>query len=117
MPLPTLDEFITGQWALAKNTYVREAGFRSLYVRLGSRNIDGVTYPRVLDIANVTARKPGRGTFGRLLELLEADYPDVAVYVESVLNPRLLGWLPRHGFVQVPGIEPPSFIRYPRQVH
>jgi len=56
----------------------------------------------VLDLANLTARKPGRGTFTSLIEHFRKDYPKVTLYVENVLEPRFQRKLVRLGFTEVP---------------
>jgi len=99
--IPTLDEFITQ--ALVKrpaNSYVREPGFESLYVRIAKRYIDG-EMQTTIDLANMTASKPGNGAFTRLVERLRDQYGFV-IYVECILNPRLSVKVKRMGFVQHP---------------
>ena len=97
--IPTLDAFITH--ALTKrptNSYVKEPGFSSLYVRVAKRYIEG-KMQTTIDLANMTASRPGNGAFTRLVERLRIQY-DLIIYVECVLNPRLPAKLERMGFVQ-----------------
>jgi hypothetical protein len=98
--LPKFDDFITQ--ALEKswpsNSYVREPGFSSLYVRVAKRYIEG-KMQTTIDLANMTAKRPGKGTFTRLVERLMTQY-GMIIYAECVLNPRLAGKLVRMGFVQ-----------------
>lgn len=109
--LQTLDKFMAQhqlkQDGANSNAYVRAQGFASLYVRMGRRHLDRVTYSNVLDIANVTASNPGNGAFTRLAEELHGR--GITLYVESVLNERFCAKLLRMGFTQREGCLPPSF--------
>jgi hypothetical protein len=110
--LQTLDQFINTHQQKPQgrhsNAYVRVAGFSALYVRMGPRYLCGTVHPCVLDIANVTARRPGNGAFTCLAEDLRRR--GLTLYVESVLNERFAKMLPRLGFTQVPGcVGSPSF--------
>jgi hypothetical protein len=103
MKLPTLDAFIAkAKTSQFRNSWVREPGFADLYVRLIPRNVAGIE--RVfLDLANMTAKKPGSGTLTRLVARLRVDYPDLSLYVENALNPRLPAMLVNKlGFKQDP---------------
>lgn len=105
MKLPTLDEFIKGYDAkiFRSNLYVREKGFRSLYVRIGPRYIgkNKIPFDPTLDIANVAATYPGKGYFTRLVERLRRDYPHLGLYVETVFEDRFRRKLLRLGFEAV----------------
>lgn len=93
--LPTLDEFLTLERG---NSYVLEPGFKSLYVRVGSRFLNGVRHPRVLDLAVIEARRTGKGLFtGLVARLLKQGLP---IYVESVLTPRFAAKLLEMGFTR-----------------
>lgn len=108
--LPTLDEFIArgpDQWP--RNSYVREPGFSTLYVRWGRHALDGEVLI-CLDLANMTARHEGKGTFKRLVARLREQHPSVPLFVESVLNEQLIPGLLRLGFETVPDAMPPSFL-------
>ena len=98
--IPKLDAFITQ--GLTKfwptNSYVEEPGFDSLYVRISRRYIED-KMQTTIDLANMTASKPGNGAFTRLVERLRNQY-GLIIYVECVLNPRLEGKLVRMGFAQ-----------------
>ena len=104
----TLDEFIAQ--SSIRNSYVEEEGFSSLYVRIGPRYINGKKYNRVLDLANFEASDYGKGTFTNLVTRLRDTYPDLPLFVESVLNPRLPNKLLSLGFTYVPNSNPPCFI-------
>jgi hypothetical protein len=97
----TLDEFIRAR--LAKevwptNAYVKEKGFRSLYVRLNRRHIQGEMWNPVLDIANGEAKKPGSGAFTSLVQRLQEQHPEMGLFVECVLNERFRQKLLTLGF-------------------
>lgn len=115
--LPTLDEFIVDHTqklrGFPRNGYVRERGIRQLYVRIGPRYINGERLPCVLDLANieVAARQRGQGRFTRLIQRLRRDYPDLPLYAESVLQPRLPRKLKELGFEEVgASVDPPCYI-------
>ena len=88
MKKPTLDEFLAqGKNAWPKNSWVKEPGFKNLYVRISKRSLEGRLRP-MIDLADITASRPGKGTFTRLVERLRVQYPMMGIYVESVLEPR-----------------------------
>lgn len=113
--MQTLNQFIydymddknSGRILSHSNAYVKCVGFSHMYVRIGRRDINGVKYNGVIDIANVQAISPGKGTFSELSD--ELHVRGFNVYVESVLNDRFCGKLLRMGYTQVPDREPPSF--------
>lgn len=108
--LPTLDEFLArGPEKFPRNAYVTEDGFESLYVRWGFHMVDGKMLS-CLDLANMTATRPGHGAFKALLKKLRSEQPDLPIYVESVLNEKFMAGLPKHGFTYVPNSYPPSFV-------
>ena len=86
MRLPTLEQFLAKP-RFPNNSYVTEPGFSDLYVRHTTRRFEGKLYD-TLDIGRVIARKPGKGTFTRLLARLHNQYPHLTIYVECVMNPR-----------------------------
>jgi hypothetical protein len=113
----TLDQFIAAADArpqLPNNSYVREPGLHMLYVRLGARYINGIKYPRVLDLANfsVVSHLQRKGRFTRFLQRLQRDYPTLIIFMENVLNPWLPAKLPLWGFELVPGTDPLCFVRW-----
>lgn len=105
----TLDEFIESSLARLKdvgrpsNAYVEEAGWDALYVRLTKRHIDGIIYEPVLDLANLVVEEELRGTglFTRLVERIRKTWPDLHIYVESVLEPRFDRHLTKEGYRRV----------------
>ena|ERR1700686_2425216 len=103
MKPPTLDEFIADhekkQWP--NNAWVREPGFKELYVRMTKRFIDMEWREPVLDIASIEAKHPGRGAFTALIVRLRKEHPDLTIYVESVMNERFGFKLEDMGFKPV----------------
>ena len=97
----TLDEFIQAAPAgkILKNQYVKHPDFSGIYVRYNEqRYINGEMVSNVLDIANITARKPGKGAFSKLIVDLRQKHPLLVFYVECILNPRFADKLERMGF-------------------
>lgn len=90
----TLDQFL-GQDQ--RSAWLRHDEFKDLYVRKTERFYGRKRVPTI-DLATITARKPGRGSFKRLVAYLRANYPAYALYVENVLSPRFADSLPRMGF-------------------
>lgn len=114
--LRTLDEFMQ---LTRGHEYVREPGFKSLYVRIGSRYIDGHRYDKVLDLANATATKPGNGAFTALVRRLQE--ANVPLYAECILNDRMPAKLLSLGFTKVTPtgdrLGAPSFYWLPENCH
>lgn len=81
------------------SAYVSYPGFSSFYVRYGACFVDGVRVCDVLTVANIEAKKPGKGKFTEFVRRQHMNGQDV--YVECVQNPRLRVWLEQHGFKQV----------------
>lgn len=97
MRRPTLDDFLKLKRDFPRNGYVREAGFKSLYVRKSARWLEGKRR-EVLDLASLVAKKPGNGAFKALVARLRREYPRLHLYVENVLNPKFAPGLIRMGF-------------------
>lgn len=96
--VPSLEEFM----ALPRgNSYVAFDGFKALYVRIGPRYVNDRLYPRVFEIANITAVVPGTGAFGRLITYMDREHMDIPIYVECVLNERFASRLIRTGWEPV----------------
>lgn len=118
MTLPTLDTFLKKAEGreFPLNSYVREPGFRALYVRVGPRFLGGRRYNNVVDIARVEAGRTGQGRFTALVNrLLDAGY---CIYVEAIFNERLVEKLVRMGF-QRATLEsgPPSMYKLTEKHH
>lgn len=103
MKQPTLDEFIAayGTRTYTSNAYVKEKGFKFLYVRMSPRLFREGPADPTLDLANLEARRPGKGTFKRLVTRLRQQYPHMTLFVESVMLQRFRDGLLRMGFKPV----------------
>lgn len=78
--------------------YVKEAGFKSLYVRYTVHYI-GRRRVKMLDLANANASHPGKGAFTTLMRKLARQYPSTHLYAECVLTERFAATLvKRYGF-------------------
>lgn len=95
----TLEEFLEKVYygdLRPHNAWVREPGFKSLYVRKSRRFLGGITRVKRLDIASVEAVRPGAGCFTALVRrLLQQGIP---LYIECVHNERFAAKLLRMGF-------------------
>lgn len=94
-----IDEFMKSD---ERNLYLKQKGFSTLYVRKSRRIVQGVDYPKVLDLATLIARKPGACAFTNLLNHLRKKYPDWGLYVENVFNAQFGQYLIRQGFLPEP---------------
>jgi hypothetical protein len=98
--IPKLDDFISQareKWP--HNAWVIEPGFAELYIRVSWRPFENKMV-QVIDLANITASKPGNGAFTKLVAKLRKTYPELGIYVESVLNSRFDAKLLKMGFVE-----------------
>lgn len=96
-----LVEFINSSF---RNQHITHPNFYTLYVRKSRRYIRGIWYENVFDIANITAIRPGRGSFRRLLEELFKLW-DGPIYVENVMSPRFTKYLLKHNFTLADGMD------------
>lgn len=96
-------------------SYVIYPGFEQLYVRRTRRAFGSQLREPVLDIANVTARKKGEGTFTRFFHHIRKNYPQFTIYVEAVVNDRFALKLRKLGFVQLGNDLAPSFYMLPKE--
>lgn len=94
-----LDEFIANSNLLGfGNCWVKEPGFKGLYVRKTKRLWHDKLVPCV-DLANITATCPGKGAFTRLATRLHAQHN---LCVECVTTEQFERGLIRRGFVKLP---------------
>jgi len=110
---PTLKQF--WQQPARRSADLTEPGWSRLYCRKGPRflALPGCEHgwiDNLLQLANLTARKPGSGTFKKLLGKIERELR-CNIFVENVLNPRFAEGLVRLGFIQLDGPEPPCFLK------
>lgn len=101
--ITTLDHFLTTR---SRNAWVSETGFDTLYVRKGQRYLNGILYDRVIDIASAEATTPGQGALTALIARLHERGEHI--YVENIMNPRLVSRLQRMGFTIHGEVQPPS---------
>lgn len=92
----TLDEFLLNSWP--SNGWVEEPGFKGLYVRKSKRYWQDKLVP-CIDLANVSVKKPGNGTFSALVAKLHIHYN---LCVECVMSERFEEGLKRLGFIPLP---------------
>lgn len=81
-----------------RNVWIEVNGFK-MYTRKSIRFFETQQIP-CFDIASIEAEVAGTGMFTRILEALLEKYPTKHFFVESILNPRLLEFLERYGFVE-----------------
>jgi hypothetical protein len=100
----TLKTFLSADHVHPRNLYVKFKGFTDLYVRKGPYLIgteNSREYKESIQIANVTARKEGRGAFRGLIDFLEKNYPERVIVVECVQTERLEAICRHMGFEQI----------------
>jgi len=100
----TLNQFIED--ANVRNTWIQEADLDA-YVRKSFRLLDASSSARpCLDIGSIEVDEPnrGKGIFTAFLERFEqvAKKANRAVYIESILNPRLKTFLLSKGYQLLP---------------
>jgi GNAT superfamily N-acetyltransferase len=98
-----LDLFLSSEYPT--NIWISERDIE-VYVRKSMRVIGNTTHP-CLDIGSVEVREErrGQGTFKAFLSRFEKKARELNkwVYVESILNRRLLTYLATQGYELVPG--------------
>ena len=81
-----------------RNAYVDEPEFHRLYVRRGPQHLwfdDGtIVVSHCLQIANVEAKRPRNGAFGRLLERIDREL-GCPVFVENIMRQAVAEGLQR----------------------
>ncbi len=105
----TLDEFIdmnlkSGQRPIygRSNRLLKVPGFKHAYIRAAIRyNPDRKQLP-CLDLAALSATKPGNGALKRLLWKLKTVYPYLPIYAENVFAPQLQSFFLKIGFKEHP---------------
>lgn len=100
--LVNLDDFIRQGLAGSRlNLWVEEPGFKSLYVRIGPKSINGIIYPHVLDLANAEVQKQQTGTMTNRIRKIRQDFPTLPIYAENVMVYEFGMSLLKMGFVAV----------------
>lgn len=92
------DETATREWVRYRHGQRRGGSLISVYLRKAERRHFDVKVVTNLDLATITAVPQGRGALTALLDNLEKRY---SIYVENVLNPRLVGYLARRGYTKL----------------
>mgnify|MGYP001290617166 CR=1 FL=1 len=101
----SLNQFIDGRMAdhpdfRRSSEYVRHPDFSGLYVRvyLASETRSESSKHMTIVIANIAARKPGSGSWRRLIRSLRARYRLTPILVECVRNDDFAKHLMAHGW-------------------
>lgn len=114
MPKPSLYMFLADP--KMKDAWLSEPEWSSIYVRKSFRAIqiggpeddnEGVEIVPCIDLANITAKKPGKGAFTRLVRWLHNQLQK-NIYVESVFDERFGKYLESLGFYRMPVFEGPQ---------
>ena len=101
--LPTLEEFLKRERWWPNNSYVREPGFKSLYIRDTRRRLgDSIGVVQCIDIPYVVASYPGKGAFSKLIARLNAEHN---IYIESVMMDYFKDKLLRMGFKKAKAVD------------
>lgn len=98
--MKTLKQFLSPKHTYPRNLWVKFPGFRDLYVRKGPYCIDG-EFKESIQLANFAVRKDGQGSFRKLINFLEENYPHFTIVVENALTERLDNICRHMGFVQI----------------
>lgn len=101
--MKTLNEFlqiddISTSFYKGKSEYVHHKNFTSLYVRKGLYRFNTEIFNNAIVIANITAKKRGKGYFSELIKELTTNFPGRPVIIENALNERFQNKLIRMGF-------------------
>lgn len=96
------------------NSYISHSSFEELYLRITKRYLENKTYP-CIDIARVQVKNPGKGTFKYLIAYIQNFYPQLAIFVECVLDDRFADGLIRMGFARQPFEQSKSFYLLPQR--
>lgn len=109
----TFDTFIASP--KIRNTWIYERDIE-VYVRRSNRVIDG-NLVSCLDIASVEVRenRRGQGLFKAFLHRFEVEAAKMnrRVFVESILEPRLLQFLLKQNYILIPNSIPPCVYKIP----
>jgi hypothetical protein len=82
---------------LPRAMYLKEPGWKGLYVRHTQRILAGQKR-ECIDLASMVAAKPGNGLFKALVQRIRTEYPMLPIYIESVMTERFCEGLRRMGF-------------------
>lgn len=104
-----IDSRIARPTVWPRNQHVSHPDWKTLYVRVTKRPLDGEVRDPVIDLANIEAKRPGKGAFRALVADLRKMYPQASIFIESVLGDRFQEGLLRMGFVKR-GDEPSYYL-------
>jgi GNAT superfamily N-acetyltransferase len=110
------DAFLSNQ--NIRNQWIAERDI-SVYIRRSVRVLDATMPKLCLDIGSVEVEEEhrGMGIFTSFLNRFEKAAKDLnrSVYIESILNPRLIKFLERRGYKLVPGSQglAPNMFKHP----
>lgn len=108
--LPTLKFFLSDNFKQS-NSYIKHKHFSSLYLRKSryyikfGENGKGEFFNFVIQIANITARKLGKGYFTRLIDEIKNLCPDKIIVVENVFDERFANKLKNMNFQEFNKVE------------
>jgi short-subunit dehydrogenase involved in D-alanine esterification of teichoic acids len=71
-----------------------------IYVRKSKRFVENKLYD-FIDIATIEIENKGVGIFTKLLEEIEKKFPNINIFVESILNDRLYNFLLKKDFKEI----------------
>ena len=98
-----LSQFLSSKWP--NNAWIKEKNIE-VYVRKSVRVLGQNVYP-CLEIGNVNVNEnhKGKGVFTAFLKRFEKEAEKLHryVYVENLLEPRLINFLLKNGYKLVPG--------------
>jgi hypothetical protein len=106
-PEDAIEEFVNSPKRSAWLHFHTDAAYLKIYVRKAN-HVCGHILCKTLDIASVGAYPQGTGAFTRLVDVMEriaAEHQRI-VFVESILEERLIGFLHRRGYAwqDTPGL-------------
>jgi GNAT superfamily N-acetyltransferase len=92
--------------------------FTDFYFRNTRRMINGEIYPSI-DVSNISVKPKykSKGVFKSLMDFIEEEYRHRLIYVENILEPRLIEFFIKRGYSRVDkgDYDPaPSFYRLPK---
>ena len=113
MEITYRNDFHVFMLSTIKNTWWLYEDFKA-YVRKSFRRFNGVSYLNVFDVASVevTEGLRGNGIFTHWLTTIEDAAKKAgfdAIYVESLLNPKLAQFLEKRGYTLVEPSMPPCY--------
>ena len=103
--LVTFEQFIASK---QQNAWVKGPKTLNLYVRRTPNNPYWRNHYGEIQLANMCSDTMGQGA---LTEFLNKWEPKLDIFIENVINDRLLGYFERRGYERIDGREIPCFIK------